>query len=60
MNPIAEHRRSRTYEQRRRTQNDALGRCINHPLTSRAKPHGPRVGSHVRCQECIDVYTRSK
>lgn len=48
------------YDYNRREKNKALGRCINHPLGTRGKPHGPPVSGHVRCQQCIDVYNRSR
>lgn len=45
---------------RRRAINTKLGRCINHPIGTKAAPHGPRVGGHVRCQRCIDTHGRSR
>lgn len=46
--------------QYRRDRNKSLRRCINHPLTDRAKPHDAPVDGHVRCAACIAVYDRSR
>lgn len=44
----------------RRDRNREAGRCTNHPLTSKGKPHDPPVPGKTKCAACIEVHRRAR